>query len=82
MEISSPVTGDLSSFVSVSFFTSLLNTESVSMHALRTAAMATCFSDAKGIDIVMVRVNSLNRNNGALLGVYAIGRVKAVKGRP
>ena len=46
-----PVTGDLSSFVSVSFLTSLLNTEEVSQQALRTAATATCFSVANVDDI-------------------------------
>jgi hypothetical protein len=39
-----PVTGDLSPLVRVSFLTSLLNTEEVKRHALRTAATATCSS--------------------------------------
>lgn len=43
-----PVTGDLSSFVRVSFFTNLLNTEEVNQQALRTAATATCFSVVNG----------------------------------
>ena len=38
------MTGLLSSFVRVSFRTSLLKTDEVSAHALRTAAIATCFS--------------------------------------
>ena len=38
------VTGLLSPFVNVSFLTSLLKTEAVSVHARLTAAMATCFS--------------------------------------
>jgi hypothetical protein len=46
-----PVTGDLSSFVRVSFFTNLLNTEEVNQQALRTAATATCFSVANERDI-------------------------------
>lgn len=46
------MTGDLSSFVIVSFLTSLLKTESVSLQALWTAAIATCFSVAYGIDIL------------------------------
>jgi hypothetical protein len=42
--------------------------------------MATCFSDAKGIDIVTVRANSLNCEYGTRLNVY-MGRLKVIKGR-
>jgi hypothetical protein len=37
-----PVTGDLSPLMSVSFLTSLLNTDEVRWQALRTADTATC----------------------------------------
>jgi hypothetical protein len=46
-----PVTGDLSPFTSVSFFTSLLNTDEVRVHARFTAATATCCSVVSGRDI-------------------------------
>ena len=41
-----PVTGLLSSFVNVSCFTSLLNTDAVRTHARRTAAIAIWVSAA------------------------------------
>jgi hypothetical protein len=46
IKVHSPVTGDLSPFVSVSALTSFLNTDAVSPHARETAAIATCFSRA------------------------------------
>jgi len=49
------------------------------MHARRTAAIATCFSVAYGIDI---RVKNLKGTVDAKIDVYVIGRVRAVKGRP
>ena len=49
-----PVTGLLSSFVNVSFLTSLLNTDVVKRQARRTAAMATCFSASYVSDMVVV----------------------------
>ena len=50
-----PVTGDLSPLVSVSFLTSLLNTDEVRWQALRTAATATCSSVAYECDILRDR---------------------------
>ena len=47
-----PVTGDLSPFVRTSLLlTSLLNTEEVKRHALRTAATATCSSARYACDM-------------------------------
>ena len=49
-----PVTGDLSFFVNVSFFTNRLKTEEVKEHDLRTADTANRFSDSYGRAIAQI----------------------------
>jgi len=71
--MSEPVTGDLSSLVRVSFFTSLLNTEEVNKHALRTAATASCFSAENVRDIYKLR---------PARGVVPVRKLQQARARP